>query len=96
MNKPQSAGPDAWRQIIDGQQPSGLTVVAYCLEWGITQGSFYTWKRRLRLPRKLNHVSGIKFVEVTPSKTSVPGAIEICLHGERHLLKAFGLGIIVR
>ena len=27
---------------------SGLTVVAYCLERGITQGSFYAWKRRLR------------------------------------------------
>jgi hypothetical protein len=32
MNKRQRLGADEWRQIIDGQQPSGLTVAAYCRE----------------------------------------------------------------
>jgi len=49
MSKSQRPGADEWRQIIDGQQRSGLTVSAYCLERGITQGSFYTWKRRFRV-----------------------------------------------
>jgi hypothetical protein len=48
MNKSHRPGAEEWRQIIDGQANSGLTVAAYCLERGITQGSFYTWKRRLR------------------------------------------------
>ncbi|MGD1091460.1 MAG: hypothetical protein ABSB35_05630 [Bryobacteraceae bacterium] len=37
MSKSQRPGADEWRQIIDGQQRSGLTVSAYCLERGITQ-----------------------------------------------------------
>ena len=86
MNKSQRPGPEEWRQLIDEQRSSGLTVAAYCLERGITQGSFYTWKRRLRAPAKPNRLSKPSFVEVKPPKTSATGAIEICLHSERRLL----------
>jgi hypothetical protein len=55
-NKSQRPGPEKWRQIIDGQEGSGLTVAAYCLERGITQGSFYAWKQRLCQPAKRNHI----------------------------------------
>jgi hypothetical protein len=82
MNKSHRTGDEEWRQIIDGQQTSGLTVAAYCLERRITQGSFYTWKRRLRSPAKPKP----PFVEIKPSSPSAPGAIEICLQGERRLL----------
>jgi len=90
MNKPQRPGPDAWRQIIDGQQPSGLTVAAYCLERGITQGSFYTWKRRLRAPARPTRSPKPAFVEVTPPRAGAHGTIEICLPGERRLLARRG------
>ena len=86
MNKPQRPGPEEWRQIIDGQASSGLTVAAYCLERGITQGSFYTWKRRLRSPAKRNHPPKLAFVEVTPPRMGTAGTIEVCLRGERRLL----------
>jgi hypothetical protein len=86
MNKSQLPGAEEWRQIIDGQRPSGLTVAAYCLERGVTQGSFYTWKRRLRSPAKPNRLPKPAFVEVKPSTRSATGAIEICLRGERRLL----------
>jgi len=86
MNKSQRPGAQEWRQIIDGQRPSGLAVAAYCLERGITQGSFYTWKRRLRSPAKSKSSPAPAFVEVKPSSLSVPGPIEICLRGERRLL----------
>jgi hypothetical protein len=86
MNKPQRPSPEEWRQIIDGQASSGLTVSAYCLERGITQGSFYTWKRRLRQPAKRNRSPKPAFVEVKRTKTSASEAIEICLPGERRLL----------
>lgn len=52
MDKSQRPDPEEWRQIIDRQRTSGMTMAAYCLEQGITQGSFYTWKRRLRSPAK--------------------------------------------
>jgi|GEM_PF-1465836 hypothetical protein len=50
MSKSYHPGAEEWRQIIDGQQSSGLTVAAYCLERRMTQGSFYTWKRRNPVP----------------------------------------------
>jgi hypothetical protein len=86
MTKSQRPGAEEWRQIIDGQRPSGLTVAAYCHDRGITQGSFYTWKRRLRSRAKPNRLPKPAFVEVKPSNLSPTGAIEICLPGERHLL----------
>jgi transposase-like protein len=86
MNKSPRPSPEEWRRIIDGQQTSGLTVAAYCLERGITQGSFFLWKRRLRSPAKSNRSSAPAFVEVKPTKTSASEAIEICLSGGRRLL----------
>src|SRR5277367_6269114 len=86
MNKSQLPGREDWRQIIDGQRPSGLTVAAYCRDRGITDGAFYAWKRRLRSPAKPNRSSAPAFVEVKPPKTSAAGAIEICLPRERRLL----------
>jgi hypothetical protein len=86
MNKSQRPSPEEWGQIVDGQRPSGLTVSAYCQERGITQGSFYTWKRRLRSPAKPIRLPKPAFVEVKPSSLSAAGAIEIFLHGDRRLL----------
>ncbi|MGD0462643.1 MAG: hypothetical protein ABSB74_09150 [Tepidisphaeraceae bacterium] len=90
MRKPHRPGAEAWRQIIDGQRPSGLTVAAYCLEHGITEGSFYTWKRRLRQPAKRNRSPKPAFVEVTPQRFGTAGTIDICLRGERRLLARRG------
>src|SRR5271163_2353778 len=90
MNKPQHPDREEWRQIIDGQQTSGLTVAAYCLERGITQGSFYTWKRRLRSPAKPKRLPKPTFIELNPPSLSAAGTIEICLRGERHLLARRG------
>src|SRR5271165_1630616 len=86
MNKSQLPGAEEWRQIIDGQRPSGLTVAAYCRDRGITDGTFYAWKRRVRSRAKLSRSSSPAFVEVKPPKTSASEAIEICLRGERRLL----------
>jgi hypothetical protein len=61
-------------------------VAAYCLDRGITQGSFYTWKRRLRSPAKPRRMPKPAFVEVTPPRSQIAGTVEICLHGERRLL----------
>jgi hypothetical protein len=90
MNKSQSLGPDRWRQLIDGQRGSGLTVDAYCLERGISKGTFYTWKQRLRWAAKPKVVSKPAFVEVTPAGANTAGTIEICLRGERRLLARRG------
>jgi transposase-like protein len=89
MNKSQRPGPEQWRQIIDGQRGSGLTVAAYCRDRGITDSAFYAWKRRLRSATPLaksNRSPTPAFVEVKPANASAAGAIEICLPGDRRLL----------
>src|ERR1700683_5463055 len=90
MNKSQRPGPEEWRQIIDGQRPSGLTVAAYCRDRGIKDSAFYAWKRRLRSPAKPNRLSQPAFIEIKPSRVSATEAIEICLPGERRLLVRSG------
>ena len=86
MNKLQHPGREEWLQIIDGQRGSGLTVAAYCRDRGIKDSAFYAWKRRLRSPAKRNRTPKPVFVEVKRPKTPTAEAIEICVHGERHLL----------
>jgi transposase-like protein len=39
---------DCWRERIEAQERSGLTVERFCKEQGLTQQSFYLWRKRLR------------------------------------------------
>ena len=36
-----------WRKIVSGLPGSGLSVVAWCSEHGVSAPSFYVWRRRL-------------------------------------------------
>jgi len=38
-----------WREHVEAQVRSELSIRGYCLEHGLTQGSFYRWLRRFRL-----------------------------------------------
>jgi len=87
MNKLQRPGPEEWRQIIERQQNSGMTVARYCRDRGVTECSFYAWKKRLRrsLPSRPKQLPTPAFVEVTPSNPAQTDAIEILLRGSRRL-----------
>jgi hypothetical protein len=87
MNRSQRRGPEEWSQIIDRQQTSGTTVARYCRERGITECSFYNWKKRLRgaSPSRSRHLSIPAFVEVTPLNPAKTDAIEILLDEGRRL-----------
>jgi len=37
-----------WRELIGRQPTSGLNITQFCKQAGISQNSFYVWKRRLR------------------------------------------------
>lgn len=39
---------DQWRQRLEGQRESGLSIVAFCRKEGVSQAAFHAWKRRLR------------------------------------------------
>src|SRR3954454_7271509 len=39
---------DYWQELISQQQQSGFTVHAFCAQRGVTEGSFYNWRKQLR------------------------------------------------
>ena len=39
----------AWRRRVEGQPRSGLSIEEYCRREGISAGTFYAWKRRLKV-----------------------------------------------
>ena len=48
MPKPAIRFNDQWRERLAEQERSGLTVKQFCQERGLTQYSFYAWRKRLR------------------------------------------------
>lgn len=37
----------AWRERVEGQRRSGLSIAAFCRRERISQPSFYSWRKRL-------------------------------------------------
>jgi hypothetical protein len=37
-----------WRDLIERQPTSGLSITRFCAQAGVSENSFYVWKRRLR------------------------------------------------
>src|SRR3981081_3546572 len=50
MSEERSAIPktDEWAERISAQQRSGISVKQFCKEQGLTEGSFYAWRKRLQ------------------------------------------------
>jgi hypothetical protein len=46
--KPANPKPDMWAERISAQQRSGLSVKRFCKEQGLTECSFYAWRKRLQ------------------------------------------------
>jgi transposase len=46
--KPTSPKADEWAERIAAQQRSGMSVKQFCKEQGLTEYSFYTWRKRLQ------------------------------------------------
>ena len=37
-----------WRDLVERQRTSGLKIARFCAEAGVSQNSFYVWKKRLQ------------------------------------------------
>jgi hypothetical protein len=48
MGKKIEAKSEYWRQRIAEQERSGMSVQRFCEEQGLTEQSFYLWRKRLR------------------------------------------------
>ena len=50
VNEPKPANPkaDEWAERIAAQRRSGMSVKQFCKEQGLTECSFYAWRKRLQ------------------------------------------------
>jgi transposase-like protein len=94
LGRPRDASKEQqWRRRIQQWRRSGLSVRAFCDRHGLTQASFYLWRRELQ------HRDGaaVSFVpvEVAASETSrSESGIEIFLAGERRVRVAPGFDAV--
>ena len=68
-----------WRERIAEQERSGMPVQQFCKERGITEQSFYVWRKRLREPARF------ALVETGPARQHAPktGLELVLVTGER-------------
>lgn len=68
---------ERWRKLVQQQDGSGLTVTGFCERAGVSQPSFYAWRRKLR--------NEVTFAEVkVPREPAMEvGGIELRLPGRR-------------
>lgn len=72
-------GREYWRELISRQEQSGTTVRAFCAQQGVTDASFYGWRKKLR------ESAAVSFALVAPrSGEHRPSPVELVLAtGER-------------
>ena len=80
--KPANPKADAWTERIAAQQRSGMSVKQFCKEGGLTEYSFYAWRKRLQ------ERGPVRFALVERSRSrqerTVEAALELVLAtGER-------------
>jgi transposase-like protein len=73
--------PEYWRKLIAGQESGGQKVGPFCRERGITEASFYYWRKRLRNRESVQFA----LLETKPTDTGrTTSALELVLtSGER-------------
>jgi len=78
-----------WRRHIEAQRDSGLSVCAYCQEHGLTQVSFYQWRKRLSSEQRPAEAQPPVFVPVRIVQPAVestgaePASLEVALGNGR-------------
>ena len=40
-----------WRRMVTGHSSSGMSIGAYCRRAGVSEASFFLWRKRLGLPK---------------------------------------------
>jgi transposase-like protein len=63
-----------WREAVAGHRKSDLSVRAFCRERGLSQASFYAWRRRLT-----RHEAGSPLSKFMPVAVIAESMIEVML-----------------
>jgi hypothetical protein len=53
-----------WREAVAGHKKSGMSVRAFCVERGLSEPSFYAWRRELTLRGRAPRTPAATFVPV--------------------------------
>jgi hypothetical protein len=80
--RPANPKADQWAERIAAQQRAGISVKQFCKEQGLTEYSFYAWRKRLQQTRPVRFA----LVDRSPRRQerSVEAALELVLAtGER-------------
>jgi hypothetical protein len=67
----------AWREIVERQAQSGLTVPVFCEREGITAASLYGWRSRLKEGSQSPSVSPAVLKKSIPSEGPASGFIDL-------------------
>lgn len=67
-----------WRDLIVRQQRSGQSIAAFCRTQGVSQPSFFSWRKRLRLHRAPSAFVPVQ-IDLSSSPLAHPAPIEIVL-----------------
>jgi len=85
--RPANPKADQWAERIAAQQRAGISVKQFCKEQGLTEYSFYAWRKRLQ------QTGPVRFALVDRSPRRQEGAVEAALElvlasGERLRISA--------
>lgn len=72
-----------WRKLVAGQPQSGMSIRVWCDRHGVSEPSFYFWRRELERRREQRQELGPQIVpvEVAPPTAGSRGGLEIELPG---------------
>jgi hypothetical protein len=81
-----------WRGHVEAWGSRGGTLGAYCREWGLSEGSFYYWRKKFEQQQQQHPGGpacggerGLSFVEVRAASAECGAAIEVGLVGGRRI-----------
>jgi hypothetical protein len=73
-----------WRKLIRRQQRSGQSIRAFCAEQGVSEPSFFAWRKKLAGPDNERQPDFVP-VHVVDGSLQSAGHIEILLPGSRRV-----------
>ena len=82
MGKKIGARSEYWRERIAEQERSGMSVQRFCAEQGLTEQSFYLWRKRLQKEQPMRFAL-VETGAVRPQPATEPGLELILTTGER-------------
>jgi hypothetical protein len=74
-----------WRRLIREQERSGSSIKAFCQSQGVSQPSYFAWRKKLALCKRENARAEFVPVRVVPNTPAESSGIEIVLDRGRRV-----------